>query len=523
MARARRSATVLRGDRPRRLGAAFAIILLALVAWRMLFPSRPPWKIEQVPIAFWAWRNNTPSQADLSEARRLTGADTLFLRAGQIDLVEGRPKRIRDVVGSIPNTLNVHFVYNASRKLLAAFERLESHDLASAILDAQIRDCDRARQADAHVVGLQLDFDVPTRLLPKYADLLAMLRAQMPTELRLSITGLSTWMTSTSLSFTLSKCDFWVPQLYGARIPQRVHDSAPISSSDFVAQSVSRASGYQKPFYAGLSAYGYAIHYDADGRLIEFRGDLDPAQAAQCRGLEAVEMLPLKNQEGSLEEWRTLYRARQDSIVDGTALMANDYLVLEAPTAAGLRACAQRVRAEAGASLLGICVFRVPTLGDKTSLTILQIAEALKDLCSMFSLNARIDRAPPRNGSSQVNALLTLENVGSMTCRADDEALIVLIRLRGECLQSVAPSENATSEPLFEINGEAQSSSYRRANALKISTKDWSPGTRLTLGISLTGDIPAEIELEYRGYGEDGRLYRGVITLRKVAGEARWV
>ena len=60
------------------------------------------WKVEGVPIAFWAWRNEAPRQRDVTAAVDKARARTLFLRAGQIDWQDGEIKRIRPVNGPLP-------------------------------------------------------------------------------------------------------------------------------------------------------------------------------------------------------------------------------------------------------------------------------------------------------------------------------------------------------------------------------------------------------------------------------------
>jgi hypothetical protein len=72
---------------------AFAAAALA-AGWRHAHAPRV-WKPAEVPLAFWAWRSETPSQAEVERAARETGARALFLRAGQMDLKSGRVVRVR--------------------------------------------------------------------------------------------------------------------------------------------------------------------------------------------------------------------------------------------------------------------------------------------------------------------------------------------------------------------------------------------------------------------------------------------
>src|SRR5205807_5973685 len=107
---------------------------------------------------------------------------------------------------------------------------VDADEMASTIAVAFQEDIARAEQERARVIGLQIDIDVPTRLLARYEKTLRALRRQLRLGTQLSITGLPTWMQSPELQSTLAHVDFWVPQFYGAEIPERVDQIIPISS-----------------------------------------------------------------------------------------------------------------------------------------------------------------------------------------------------------------------------------------------------------------------------------------------------
>src|SRR5205085_7618064 len=132
----------------------------------------------------------------------------------------------------------------------------------------------------ARVIGLQLDLDVPTRLLERYGRVLRETRALLPEGTLLSVTGLQTWMGAGELRGVLDAVDFWAPQFYGAEIPATVERVVPIASPGAVSRAVARARELGKPFYAGLAAYGYALLYTEKGKLLEARGDIAPARVA---------------------------------------------------------------------------------------------------------------------------------------------------------------------------------------------------------------------------------------------------
>ncbi len=106
----------------------------------------------------------------------------------------------------------------------------------------------------------------------------------------------------------LGEVDFWAPQFYGAEIPATAERIIPIASPLEVARGVERARELGAPFYAGLAAYGQALVYDAGGRLVELRGDLDPARVASDANLELVGRRAFER--ASRETARALVRRR---------------------------------------------------------------------------------------------------------------------------------------------------------------------------------------------------------------------
>jgi hypothetical protein len=322
--------------------AAAAASILALGERTPRLPAVPP---ARAPLAFWAWRARTPSPASVRRAAGEAGATDLYLRASQFDWDGGAVARIRAVEGAMPSELRLHLVYHATHTLLDAFGRIDARTFATAIGRTATDDTARARADGADVVGVQLDLDVPTRLLPAYGVLLRATRASVPPGLELSVTGLPTWLSSPGLAEALDAVDFWIPQCHGAEFPMRVDRHIPIAAPAAVRRAVAAAEAVGRPYMVGLAAYGYALHYDASGALVELRGDLDPALVAGVVNLELVERQPYPDAPG---EWRLGYRATAPCAVDGVALGTGDTLVVEEPTAEWLRTCARSAREPTG-------------------------------------------------------------------------------------------------------------------------------------------------------------------------------
>jgi len=349
------------------------IVGLTVVASR-LYERPRTLAVSEVAIVFWQWRTPAPEPLDISNAVSKARMQKLFLRAGQFNLKNETPTRIQPMTGTFPSGgVDLYLVYNAAPKLLREFEQTNQATLAAAIADTYGIDLERANRNRAKVMGVQLDFDVPTRLLPKYADLLKSLRSSLPPDTNVSITGLPSWIESNDLESVLKVVDFWIPQFYGGEIPATADRKIAISSAVDVARNVARVRQLGRPFYAGISAYGYAILYGKDGSLIEVRGNIDPKLAEQDSDLELVEHSTFPNS----DEGRLVYRVRGEHVFRGLTVRTGESLVFDIPTVASLKAAARAVRENAGEQLLGICIFRLPSDFDKTNLSIDEVSSAL--------------------------------------------------------------------------------------------------------------------------------------------------
>ncbi len=464
------------------------------------------WATAETPVAFWAWRAQAPTADEINQVKRRTAASMIFLRAGQLDYENGRLRRIRAVEGKLPDSIETHLVYNATRDLLAAFERIDPATLAQFVAETFSADLDRAARDGVRCAGAQLDLDIPTRLLPRYGAALRMLRERIPQGIKLSITGLPTWMDSPRMGELLDSVDFWTPQFYGAAIPDRIDKLIPISSPAAVRLAVVRARELERPFYAGLAAYGYAVLYSPEGALIEVRGDLDPAMIANQTQLELTESRHFDAGDGS--ERRYVYRARGDAVIDGLVVRGGDLLMLNTPSAATLRASARAVRQEAGSRLLGLCVFRLPGDGDPANLTAAEIADALYDRDTTIATELKIERVRQAIDGPMRQLALSAMNTGTAGARLGDGALTVDLRFPPGSLSDITGLNGfARFESLCVSSrgGAPRPCSLRRANLLRLKARSWPPGARAAANISLASTVPVSVPTKVNVQAEDGR------------------
>lgn len=531
---------------------ALVAVPLATTAWRWARAPRV-WRSGEASVAFWTWRAETPAQEEVERAKSETGARVLFVRAGQFDFAEGRVARIRAAQGELPRGIELHLVYNATPQLLDEFEKIDEKVLAAAFAKAFRADSERAsgegakrggaEDVGAKVYGLQLDLDVPTRLLARYGRVLRETRALLPAGARLSVTGLETWMGAKDLRAALEAVDFWLPQFYGAEIPATLDKIIPVSSPGEVARGVERAREVGKPFYAGLAAYGYALLYSEKGKLIELRGDIDPARVASDRNFDLVERRAFESRvmaDGAsviaplASEWRYVFLARSDTVLGGLVIRAGEQIVIDVPSSESLRASVRGVREGAGAKLLGICLFRLPTRGDRTTLSLKRIAAALADRDAESSAHIAVESASTKGGeklSGQI--MLTAENDGEADALYSDDALAVLLRVPRGSVRGVTRLDGFDSfetlcesaEGAFDARASNAQTTLRpcsaaRADVLRLKSRGWVAGARARVGLSFEGETPAALSATIAVRRDDGRVWDEMqgLSLRAVEG-----
>lgn len=148
--------------------------LLLCAPWGVL--SAAPVKAEQYH-AFWLWAGVRPQPV-------LAQAHTLYLLQGQIDPhgAEGRGRLRAQGPAAGPLQAELWLVYRA-----------HTLDWPDEIVPQLLARVERWRRHGNRVRGIQIDFDVGTRHLARYASFLEQLRQRLPADCGLSITGLLDW------------------------------------------------------------------------------------------------------------------------------------------------------------------------------------------------------------------------------------------------------------------------------------------------------------------------------------------
>ena len=143
----------------------------------------------------------------------------------------------------------------------------------------------RLEPVSAGLAGVEIDYDCPTSKLATYARFLAALRSRLPSSLKLSITALPTWMTSTHLAPLTRDLDEIILQVHAVDDPRRgLFD--PDQAERWVREFGRRI---HRPFRVALPAYDVRVTWRPDGRLASVEGEM-PLRAG--RGGELLAAAP---------------------------------------------------------------------------------------------------------------------------------------------------------------------------------------------------------------------------------------
>jgi hypothetical protein len=128
----------------------------------------------------------------------------------------------------------------------------------------------RIEPVSGALAGVEIDYDCPTSKLATYARFLAALRSRLAPSLKLSITALPTWMTSSQLEPLTRDLDEIVLQVHAVADPRRgLFD--PDQAEQWVREFGRRI---HRPFRVALPAYGVRVTWRSDGRLASVEGEM---------------------------------------------------------------------------------------------------------------------------------------------------------------------------------------------------------------------------------------------------------
>ncbi|WP_198782539.1 DUF3142 domain-containing protein [Shewanella putrefaciens] len=116
-----------------------------------------------------------------------------------------------------------------------------------------------------HIAGVEIDHDSASSKLPAYRDFLKKLKAQLPAELKLSITALPAWLSSADFPPLLGTIDELVLQIHSVSDPR-----LGLFDANLGWQWVQQLSNISTvPYLIALPTYGSAVISTASGYQVE--------------------------------------------------------------------------------------------------------------------------------------------------------------------------------------------------------------------------------------------------------------
>jgi hypothetical protein len=368
------------------------------------------------------------------------------------------------------------------------FEEMPVGEQAELITGAMEAQADAAQQSGLTVAGVQTDMDVPSRLLPRYAELLEELNQELPEDWVLSSTALVTWLREPGAEAFARAVDFYVPQFYEAEVGDTPEQLTPLADFDLYVSGLRAAEDLGEQFYAGLPAYGHALMYDEEDEL---RGTYQGLTVGDAMRHEVFEVEQVTETEGGAERAVVLRAVQPGAQGEGLDWR----LVYKVPRAATTQRFLQHLKEKRPAYCLGAILFRVP---EPRESLVLPLAAQLKAVAGMElegQLAGEIEgRASPWGaieGEAPEQALpaevtVTLDWSSDVATVADPEAIYLEVQLDEPGVTDVRLGAFDRVRVGTRVGGGFLETSLGRADTFLFTRAHAVPGEELFAGPILT-------------------------------------
>ncbi|NIE62304.1 DUF3142 domain-containing protein [Burkholderia sp. Ax-1719] len=178
--------------------------------------------------SFWLW-------AGVKQQAVLHDAQTIYLLQGQIEAAPGDESQVRFIAQGVA-------LPDAPKARLWLAYRAQTLRWTPRISQIMLAQLARWRASGRKIEGIQIDFDARTLHLQDYLDFLRTLRAALPADCRLSITGLLDWSSRIDAGqvnqlkqivdevvvqtyqgrHTIAHYDAWLPRVARLQLPFRI-------------------------------------------------------------------------------------------------------------------------------------------------------------------------------------------------------------------------------------------------------------------------------------------------------------
>ncbi|HWD39424.1 MAG TPA: DUF3142 domain-containing protein [Fimbriimonas sp.] len=470
--------------------------------------STPPHSLE---IGIWYWHSPFSISKDERKLLDHMGVSTLYVRAATFTTDGVRASTMMpEMWSSNSGGLPVVLVFNFDGGLDSHFGSLTNPPLADQIAAGIDKEWTRASKQVA-VAGVQMDIDCPTRLLPKYADLLQQIRSKLSRRLKgksFSATALQTWLTSPSgYQRVADACDFLCPQFYEGRIGKTIDAVQPVADLGALTKGLQKADQAGKPFYVGIATYGHSLIYNPRGQLQGMYHGIGPEDALRHPSLKMEYERPIT---GGQEELLMLKAVKPDQ--NGRGLGSHIAYVI--PTADSLKTQIETLKANLPANCQGLILYRYPGENDEFALPLRTVADVLQGKQPALDIKIKLNqRSEPwsmigtgKHGKSAPQSFqVRLGSHGSSPTRATQGAVQLLMRFDKEGLDAVAQGDFDSVTVGREDQGNFQPCALAHANAVLFQRSLLLPGQKLSTGeVSTPIDGPNLLRVQWKARAPSG-------------------
>jgi len=501
----------------RRKRVLWGLAMLALVVgmgawWRERNRPLPP-----LEVALWYWHQPFRLEPSDAKALKAAGVRQLFVRAGTFRK-EGQTARLAlpEIWKGSSEGLEVHLVFNFDYTLVDAFEQLPLEVLARSVETQIVAERTRAEKAGIPVAGIELDFDCPTRLLPRYADFLHRLRPTLHSDhCALSITALPTWFGSSAVEKVQAETDFTVPQYYEPQLPKTLTGFATVSRLKLLERGLAQAGRHGAPFYAGLPAYGHALIYDERGQLLGTYRSMSALDAMAHPSFRLARAFPADKEGKPATPATAIGEEIYDFVAtkpapDGRGL--GFHLLYDLPTPDLLMQHLATVRAERPRNCRGVILFRYPEPGELATLPLPSVLASLRGEHSQPDLRVQFHVKPAPWELIETNRTaarppahlsVSVTNIGNASTFLAPDAIEVTLIFDRPGFDSIAPGQFDAVEARLQTDpaapfDSALRSSPARANLLRIRKFHLAAGETAIFGpLRLPPDSATQVHGEW--------------------------
>lgn len=468
-------------------------VLTALVLAGLYFGFGEKKRQGPFEIGFWYWHSPFAISAEGEKELKGRGLNKMFVRAGTFS-TDGKNARlvIPQSYQRMPK-LEIHLVFNFDSGFIRHFEEFDLRTVSRQIAERISTQVSQVEK-QGHVTGVQLDFDCPTRLLPRYAQLVAGVREQMTRQVQWSATGLMSWLGTEGVQKLSKQLDFLVPQAYEGVTGRTVDQMRPVADPDYLQNVLPKAEQLACPYYIGIPAYGHGFLFDRQDRLVNVYQGIGPAEAMRHPSFKLIHAYPA-NRRGtkaaskreSVGEEIIKFRAIRPA-PDGRG--QGYTLAYSIPSPDLLAKTLSLVKEHAGPNCRGVLIYRYPEPDSTLTLSLGGVFAVLDGNPAKPNLSVNTDSSIDNfevieggSPTAPTDIFLAVENIGNAATFVSTDAVTIIVEFDKPGVGDTRLRDFDKAEPgVATTSGEFQKTDPRTANAIRLTKSYLPPGKKAFVG-----------------------------------------